>query len=87
MADLCQRVGYSATGRPVIDKTGLTGKYDFTLSYDMAKRSDSLSPAASDPLLTIEQAVEQQLGLRLVESREPLDTVVIDRAERVPVEN
>jgi uncharacterized protein (TIGR03435 family) len=72
-------------GRIVVDKTGLTGKYDFTLSYDVQVPGE---PAVADnPVLTIFDAVEQQLGLKLVDGKAPFDKIVVDQAERVPVEN
>jgi len=68
-----------ATGRNVIDKTGLTGKYDFTLEYDFKIEDDAG--------LSIFDAVRRQLGLRLVDSKAQFDVVVIDYAAKVPAEN
>ena len=59
---------------PVIDKTGLTGEYDFTLSWD-----DMNGPALST-------ALQEQLGLRLQPQKVPVSLFVIDSAER-PTEN
>jgi len=61
-------------GRPVVDKTGLTGKYDFTLEYVPA------SKAATDETggPSIFTAVEEQLGLKLEPAKEPMDVLVID---------
>jgi uncharacterized protein (TIGR03435 family) len=77
-----------ATGRIVTDNTGLTGLYDFTLTFDpqvfMAMSSQlgiNLPPGASLPasdapaLLT---AIQEQLGLKLVNDRGPVEVVVID---------
>jgi uncharacterized protein (TIGR03435 family) len=73
-------------GRPVIDKTGLTGKYDFTLFYDV--QIPGAPPAvANTPTLTIFDAIEQQLGLKLVDGKAPFDLVVVDHAEKTPTEN
>jgi uncharacterized protein (TIGR03435 family) len=87
---------------PVIDKTGLTGKYDFQLEYSPETAwmgtigmppppggaSASGPPAASDEggpdLLT---AIRQQLGLKLDSKKLPVDILVIDRVDKVPVEN
>jgi uncharacterized protein (TIGR03435 family) len=45
-------------------------------------------PNPTDPSgLTIIGALQQQLGLRLVSTKAPLDTLVIDHAEKVPTEN
>jgi uncharacterized protein (TIGR03435 family) len=68
------------TGRTVIDKTGLTTRYDFELLWT----PDNLpAAAASDaPGTSIFTAVEEQLGLKLEPSTAPLDILVIDSAEQ-----
>ena len=73
----------SVMGRPVIDKTGLSGKYDFVLEWtpDMAATGDS---APVGP--TIFTALQEQLGLRLESQKGPVENIVIDRAEK-PSEN
>jgi uncharacterized protein (TIGR03435 family) len=76
----------TATGRQVIDKTGLTGKYDFTLVYDM-HRTDMPGGPDDGPSLIIFDALQKQLGLRLVDAKAPFNFVVIDRGEKTPVEN
>jgi uncharacterized protein (TIGR03435 family) len=66
-------------GHPVVDKTGLTGEYDYTLEY---------SPNPADPdAPSLPTAVQEQLGLRLEQKKAPLDLLIIDRADRVPTEN
>jgi uncharacterized protein (TIGR03435 family) len=76
----------NAAGRRVVDKTGLTGKYDFTLYYEM--RFAGEPPAAHDkPAPILLDAVQQQLGLKLVEGKAPFDVVVVDHAEKVPTGN
>lgn len=74
----------NAAGRQVIDKTGLTGKYDFTLMYEMRFPG---APAADDAPAPIPEDLEQQLRLRLVEAKAPFDVVVIDHVDKVPTEN
>jgi uncharacterized protein (TIGR03435 family) len=70
--------------RPVVDKTGLTGRYDFDLDWapDETQFGGGLQAASSDapspPLFT---AVEEQLGLRLIATRGPVDALVVDKAE------
>jgi uncharacterized protein (TIGR03435 family) len=59
--------------RPVIDRTGLTGAYDFKLDW---LPEDGFVPAALTP------ALREQLGLRLDASKSPFDVVAIDRAEK-----
>jgi uncharacterized protein (TIGR03435 family) len=84
--------------RPVLDKTGLNGMYDFNLDYSIdlsgfppPPGAPAPSPAqgngASDPGPDLAAAVEQQLGLRLVAGKAKLDVVVIDKVERVPTDN
>jgi uncharacterized protein (TIGR03435 family) len=70
------------TGRPVVDNTGLTGKYDFLLEYTPS------SPAAKDESgrPSIFTALEEQLGLKLVPSKQPVDVLVVDSIEQ-PNEN
>ncbi len=73
-------------GRWVIDKTGLTGEYDFTLYYDM--QTAGAPPAADDgPVPILLDALPQQLGLRLVEGNAPFNVIVVDHAEKVPTDN
>jgi uncharacterized protein (TIGR03435 family) len=75
--------------RPVVDKTGLTGKYDFELEYTAALRPGT-GPAQSDPDDTASQlaaAIQQQLGLRLAPGKAKLDVVVVDKADKAPTEN
>ena len=73
-------------GRLVIDKTGLTGIYDFTVTY--ATDSDAASSvSASEPSgPTIFTAVEEQLGLKLEPAKGPVPVLVIDSIIR-PSEN
>ena len=68
--------------RPVIDQTGLPGKYDFTLKWtsDVAHASDA---DAAPSLFT---AIKDQLGLRLDAVKGPAEVFVIDHVER-PSEN
>jgi uncharacterized protein (TIGR03435 family) len=70
----------SPAGRPVIDRTGIQGNYDFTLSY--ARDGDTVSQLPS--LFT---ALQEQYGLRLEKAKVPLEILVIDQVEKVPSEN
>lgn len=63
--------------RPVVDRTGLTGKYAFALRY--TPEGKDLGPNAPPSIFT---AVQEQLGLKLEPAKEPLEFIVIDRAER-----
>jgi uncharacterized protein (TIGR03435 family) len=78
-------------GRLVVNKTGLTGKYDFTLKWTpdagmgAPPPGDTGAPAepAGPALFT---ALQEQLGLKLEATKDPVDTLVIDSVE-MPSEN
>jgi uncharacterized protein (TIGR03435 family) len=68
-------------GRTVVDKTGLTGKFDFDLDWAPAQ----LSPTQSDQLVDrpgIFSALQEQLGLKLESEKVSILAVVVDRAEK-----
>ena len=69
----------SARGTLVVDKTELTGGYDFELRWAMPDNTSGEQPALAT-------AVEEQLGLKLESTKIPVEPVVIDRAEK-PTEN
>jgi uncharacterized protein (TIGR03435 family) len=72
---------------PVADRTGLTGKFDFTLEF-APQALGALpidSPEESAPNLIT--AVPQQLGLRLEPKKIPTDIVVVERADKIPTQN
>jgi len=81
--------GIVGLGRPLIDRTGLSGTFDFTLAWasDHPPSVADSSAAASEPVgPTALQALRDQLGLKLESARGPVQILVIDRVER-PSEN
>jgi uncharacterized protein (TIGR03435 family) len=84
-------------GGPVVDATGLKGKYDIDMTWtidvawllERAGRGDLIAELPDDgprgPSLT--RAVQDQLGLKLNSKKGPGDTVVIDHVEKVPIGN
>lgn len=62
-------------GELVVDRTGLSGEYDFTLEWVPALNES----AGGASLFT---ALVEQLGLRLESGRRPMEAIVIDRIER-----
>jgi uncharacterized protein (TIGR03435 family) len=74
--------------RHVIDKTGLDGRYDFTLEYDPSRAAAVVDEAASasSGAPSIFTALEGQLGLKLVPTKGPIDVFIIQHIER-PSEN
>lgn len=74
-------------GRKVVDKTGLTGNYDFTLHWDPETQSPDLDRSGSGPSgPSIFTALQEQLGLKLESEKGPVETLIIDSVER-PSEN
>ena len=93
-----------AMGAPIRDKTGLTGRYTYILSFTSPARlraigngspSDDASgsssgPAASDPngmAVPLPDALQSQLGLKLVKVRALVPVLVIDHIEQQPTPN
>jgi uncharacterized protein (TIGR03435 family) len=86
-------------GRKVVDKTGLTGKYDFTLKWTPDQSQSAMlrgpeggqpgtgsaaAPEASEP--SIFTALQEQLGLKLDSQKGPVEILIIDHVEK-PSEN
>jgi uncharacterized protein (TIGR03435 family) len=67
---------------PVINMTGLTGRFDFT--YERPAR-DPEHPA--EWLADVEASLQNQLGLRLTPRRAPVDVLIVDSARKTPTEN
>ena len=86
-------------GRPVVDGTGLTGRYDLILEFSRSETADPQAtggfneppplpppPAGSEPGLSIYSSI-QRLGLKLVPQKLPMKVLVVDGANKVPIEN
>lgn len=76
------------TGQTVLDMTGLKGAYDLKLEWapeNGPAGAAAASDAADGP--SVFAAVEQQLGLKLDVRKGPVEIIVIDHAERVPIQN
>jgi len=70
----------------VTDATGLTAKYDYTLTYAGATSPASL-PDGAEPLPDIFNALPSQLGLRLEPKKVPVEVFVVDHMEKTPAGN
>ena len=81
--------GQGNLGRPVLDQTGLSGTFDFSLEWTPEARGP-LSPGVDSPPdqsgPTFLQALKDQLGLKLESTKGPVELLVIDHVER-PSEN
>jgi uncharacterized protein (TIGR03435 family) len=85
MPELASVFQRAALDRPVVDKTGLSGRYDFDLEWtpdesQFGGLGFKGTPESTKPELFT--AMQQQLGLRLEATKGPIDTLIIDRAER-----
>lgn len=83
MEQFVRLVMRSARG-PVVDLTGLTERYDFT--FDLAKYVTPDTPP-DDMFAALCQALQQEFGLRVEARKLPLEVLVLDRAEKAPLEN
>jgi uncharacterized protein (TIGR03435 family) len=93
MSDLAQIFQSAVLDRPVVDQTGLSGRFDFQLKWTPDENQftglgvkpppGADNPDASPDLFT---AIQEQLGLRLIATKANVDVLVIDRAEK-PSEN
>jgi uncharacterized protein (TIGR03435 family) len=72
---------WAVKDRQVVDRTGLTGRYDFALIFAI----DPLAPDAGTAP-DIFHAVQEQLGLKLESAKAPVDVIVVDHAE-MPSQN
>jgi uncharacterized protein (TIGR03435 family) len=91
MADFAGFLQRGVLDRPVLDQTGLTGRYDFGLLWRPEAAlggpgNNPPPPSDSDGLPDIYTAIQQQLGLRLEAAKTPTDVIVIDHLEK-PSEN
>jgi uncharacterized protein (TIGR03435 family) len=70
----------TAGGRPIIDKTGLTGSYRIALELDLLGFIRTAPSPGNPP--SVFAALQEQLGLKLEPSRALIDVLVIDRLQR-----
>jgi len=95
MAGFAGQLQLRVLDRPVIDQTGLTDRYDFTLNWrpdefqfpraTAAQRANAVATGA-DALPDLFSAVQEQLGLKLEATKAPADVLVIDKVSK-PSEN
>ena len=78
MANLGRSI-QSLAGRIILDKTGLEGSYEFTLSFTQ-------NPGPNSEHIDVFTALQEQLGLKLESARGPVRMLVIDHIDR-PTEN
>jgi uncharacterized protein (TIGR03435 family) len=94
MTDFAGLLQSTVLDRPVVDQSELPGRYDFTLNWTpdetqfggLGMRPPPPADNASSNLPDLFTAMQEQLGLRLKPSKEPVDVLVIDHVEK-PSEN
>jgi uncharacterized protein (TIGR03435 family) len=75
MAGLADVLSDFISDRPVLDNTGLTGEFQIKLEFALNDKDSATGP-------TIYTALTEQLGLKLVGAKAPIEVLVIDTAER-----
>jgi uncharacterized protein (TIGR03435 family) len=83
-------------GKPVVDRTGMTARYNIKLHFDSEGLAGITERGALDPVPTatdpsgaptLFEAVQEQLGLKLEQRKGTVEIIVIDKAERTPTSN
>ncbi len=99
LADMLPSLASGYVFTPVLDATGLKDAYDFTLSFSTAGQlrsvpppppnSDPNAPAVADPSggLSLPDAINKQLGVKLEKQRRPSPVLVIDHIEEKPTDD
>jgi uncharacterized protein (TIGR03435 family) len=102
LSDLLPDVAAAYIIHPMVDLTGLKDAYDFDLTWTPRKQlsgtpdrgagagqtaaevGQAAAPASD---LTVFDAIDKQLGLKLEERKHPMPVIVIDHVDRTPAEN
>ena len=77
----------STLQQPVFDETGLKGKYDFTVTFTVDSIGQATSGADPVPGLTLFEALQKELGLKLEKKKRLVDMFVIDHVDKSAAEN
>lgn len=93
MAQLALQLGPPMTSRAVVDMTGLKGSFDFALDLERYMTDPETGRVIAGPNGRIDEegavlrGVRDQLGLTLKAGRAPMEVLVVDHVEKIPVEN
>ena len=97
LADTLERMAGNYIDHPVVDATGLDGGFDFTMGWtgkallERVPQPDGgqggQAGQASDPNgITVFEAMERELGLRLVRQKRTIPVIVVDHVDEKPIE-
>lgn len=83
MADFASVLQRAILDRPVVDRTGLRGRYDFDLEWapDESQFGGDIPASTDASIPALFTAIQQQLGLRIVATRGPIQAIVVDHAD------
>ena len=88
MNDFANLLQSTVLDRPVVDKTGIAGRFDFTIRWTPDESQfggrggqPPPPPAGQDPPPGLFTALQEQLGLKLESIRAPVDVLVVDKVE------
>ena len=90
VADILTLVATRMNLPPVVDMTGLKGRFDFTVDATDLLQSLGAGNAAPDPsaiMVGVSEILQEQLGLRAELRKTLTDVLIVDRAEKLPTEN
>jgi uncharacterized protein (TIGR03435 family) len=96
MAEFAKQFRQMAGGyviHPMVDLTGLTGAYDFTIKWtgraQLTRQQQAAANGETDPNpgISFFDAVDKQLGLKLTPEKRPVPVIMVDSVNRTPTEN
>jgi uncharacterized protein (TIGR03435 family) len=82
LAALLSNNALAGVDRTVIDQTGLTGEFDFTMEWAIPLPSVESQPTTDGTGPSLGTALREQLGLKLESTKGPVDVLVIDHVEK-----
>jgi len=84
LIEYISRLRTAEMDRPVVDNTGLKGRYNFTVNLFGTQEEMMAAVGKGDFGSSIFTLIQEQLGLKLEPQKLPLEMVVVDKAEKVP---
>jgi uncharacterized protein (TIGR03435 family) len=87
MAQLADLIASFPMPYPVVDETGLKGRYDFSVNLVPYVSDASKPQGVEDVIQILIQALHEQLGLKVDQRKTPIEMIVIDHAEKAPTQN